>query len=54
MASGQQEKALKGFYSWLEGGGGREMLSRLAKNREKRKRWKRLMLESTHTSRMGA
>jgi len=54
MASGQQEKALKGFYSWLEGGGGREMLSRLAKNREKRKRWKRLMLESTHASRMGA
>jgi len=54
MASGQQERVLKGFYSWLEGGGGREMLSRRAKNREKRKRWKRLMLESTHASRMGA
>jgi hypothetical protein len=31
--------ALEGFYRWLEGGG-REMLSRLAKDREKRKRWK--------------
>jgi hypothetical protein len=41
MASGQQERVLEGFYHWLEGGG-REMLSRLAKNREKRKRWKRL------------
>jgi hypothetical protein len=37
MASGQQERALKAFYCWLEDGG-REMLSRLAKNREKRKR----------------
>ena len=54
MASGQQEKALKGFYSWLEGGGGREMLSRLAKNREKSKRWKRLMLELPNASRTGA
>ena len=53
MASGQQETALKGFYSWLESGG-REMLSRLAKNREKRKRWQRVMLESTHPSRTGA
>ena len=42
MASGQQERVLAGFYRWLEGGG-REMLSRLAKNREKRKRWERLM-----------
>ena len=42
MASGQQERVLAGFYLWLEGGG-REMLSRLAKNREKRKRWERLM-----------
>ena len=41
MASGQQERVLAGFYRWLEGGG-REMLSRLAKSREKRKRWKRL------------
>jgi hypothetical protein len=38
MASGQQERVLAGFYRWLEGGG-REMLSRLAKNREKRRRW---------------
>ena len=42
MASGQQERVLEGFYRWLEGEG-REMLSRLAKNREKRKRWERLM-----------
>jgi hypothetical protein len=42
MASGQQERVLAGFYRWLEDGG-REMLSRLAKNREKRKRWERLM-----------
>ena len=42
MASGQQERALAGFYRWLEDGG-REMLSRVAKNREKRKRWERLM-----------
>ena len=44
MASGQRERALKGFYAWLEGGG-REMLSRLAKVRERRKRWRQLMLE---------
>ena len=42
LASGQQERVLEGFYRWLEGGG-RGMLSRLAKNREKRKRWDRLM-----------
>ena len=42
MASGQQKRVLEGFYRWLEGGG-REMLSRLAKNREKRKRWERLI-----------
>jgi hypothetical protein len=53
MASGQRIRALEGFYRWLEGDG-REMLSRLAKNREKRKRWKRMMLESTHASRTGA
>ena len=53
MASGQQERVLAGFYLWLEGGG-REMLSRLAKNREKRKRWERLILESTHASRTRA
>ena len=53
MASGQQKRALEGFYRWLEGGG-REMLSRLAKNRENRKRWERRMLEQTHASRTGA
>jgi hypothetical protein len=44
MASGARIRVLEGFYGWLEGGG-REMLSRLAKSREKRKRWKRLMQE---------
>jgi hypothetical protein len=53
MASGGRKRVLEGFYRWLDGGG-REMLSRLAKNREKRKRWKRMMLESTHASRTGA
>jgi hypothetical protein len=53
MALVQQERALEGFYRWIDGGG-REILARLAKNREKRKRWKRLMLESTHASRTGA
>jgi hypothetical protein len=43
MASGQQQRVLAGFYRWVDGGG-REILSRLAKNREKRKRWKRMML----------
>ena len=42
MASGGRIRVLEGFYLWLEGGG-REVLSRLAKNREKRKRWERLM-----------
>jgi hypothetical protein len=32
MASGQQERALNGFYRWLEGGG-RTHLSKLAKAR---------------------
>jgi hypothetical protein len=53
MASGGRMRVLEGFYCWLEGGG-REMLSRLAKTREKRKRWKRMMLEQTHASRTGA
>ena len=44
MASGQRMRVLEGFYRWLEGGG-REMLSRLAKGRHRRKRWARLMLE---------
>ena len=53
MASGQRNWVLEGFYAWLEGGG-REMLSRLAKRREERKRWRRLMTEQTHASRTGA
>lgn len=53
MASGQRMRALEGFYRWLEGGG-REMLSRLAKARERQKRWRRLTLEQTHASRTGA
>ena len=44
MTSEQRKRVLDGFYAWLEGGG-REMLSRLAKARERRKRWRRLMLE---------
>lgn len=42
MASGGRMRVLEGFYHWLDGGG-REMLSMLAKNRERRKRWERLM-----------
>jgi hypothetical protein len=53
MASGQQERVLEGFYRWLNSDG-RAMLSRLAKNREKRKRWERLMLGQTHASRTRA
>lgn len=44
MASEERKRVLKGFYGWLEGDG-REILSRLAKARERRKRWRRLMLE---------
>ena len=33
MGSGGRMRALEGFYRWLEGGG-REALSRLAKERE--------------------
>ena len=42
MASEGRMRVLEGFYRWLEGGG-TEILSRHAKNREKRKRWERLM-----------
>lgn len=35
MAAGQQERALEGFYRWLEGGG-RQTLAELAKRRFKR------------------
>ena len=52
MASGQRKKALEGFYRWLEGGG-REFLSKLAKNRFKRMRWQR-MVQQTNASRTGA
>jgi hypothetical protein len=52
MASGQQEIVLAGFYLWFEDGG-REILSRLAKNREKRKQWKRLLKQKMHSSRAG-
>ena len=53
MTSGGRMRVLDGFYRWLEEGG-REMLSQLAKSRERRKRWKRLMLEQTHASRICA
>ena len=38
MASGQGDKAKAGFQLWLDGGG-RAMLSRMAKMRARRKRW---------------
>ena len=44
MASGQRKRVLEGFYRWLEGEG-REILSRLAKAGERRRRWRRLMLQ---------
>jgi hypothetical protein len=53
MASGGHIRVLEGFYRWLEGGG-REMLSRLAKNREMRKRWAKKRLQFQHASRVGA
>jgi hypothetical protein len=53
MASGGRIHVLEGFSRWLEGGG-RELLSRLAKDREKRRRWKIRMLEKTHPSHKGA
>ena len=53
MASEGRMRVLEGFYRWLEDGGALT-LSRLAKNREKRKRWDKRMLEQTHASRTGA
>jgi len=44
MTSEARTAVAEGFYRWLEGGG-REVLSRLAKSREKRKRWERMMLK---------
>lgn len=38
MASGQGDKAKAGFQLWLDAGG-RAMLSRMATNRARRKRW---------------
>jgi len=43
MASGQRERALEGFRTWLNGGG-REHLSNLAKQRFKRSQWLKRML----------
>lgn len=45
MASVGRIRVLEGFYRWLDSGG-RETLSRLAKNRERRKRWERMALDS--------
>lgn len=42
MASGQRKRVLEGFYAWLESGG-TQVLSRLAKVREDRKRKMRPM-----------
>ena len=38
MASGQGDKAKAGFQLWLDDGG-RELLSKMATNRARRKRW---------------
>ncbi len=38
MTSGGHKRVLDGFYFWLDSGG-REILSKLAKNREKRKKF---------------
>ena len=43
MASGQRERANKGFQAWLNAGG-REYLSNLAKQRFKRSQWLKRML----------
>jgi len=43
MASGQQEKALKGLKAWLYGGG-REYLSKLQKARFMRRQWLKRMV----------
>jgi hypothetical protein len=53
MASEGRMRVLEGFYRWLEDGGALT-LSRLAKNREKRKRLERRILEQPHASRKGA
>jgi len=43
MASGQQEKALKGLKAWLDGGG-REYLSNLHKAQFRRRQWLKRMV----------
>jgi hypothetical protein len=43
MASGQQEKALKGLKAWLDAGG-REYLSKLHKARFRRRQWMKRMV----------
>ena len=43
MASGQQEKALKGLKAWLDAGG-REYLSKLHKARFRRRQWLKRMV----------
>ena len=40
MAAGQRQLALEGFFRWLENGG-REILKRLAFDRQKRSHWLR-------------
>jgi hypothetical protein len=39
MATGQQKRALEGFYAWIEYGG-KFMLSSLAKTQERIERWR--------------
>jgi hypothetical protein len=53
MASGARMRVLEGFYHWLEGCG-RELLSRLAKAREFKKRLQRLHNQLPNASRTGA
>ena len=47
MAAGQLQKAMAGRVRWLDAGG-REMLSRKAKQRHARARWLKMMTNSAH------
>lgn len=49
MASEGRIRVLEGFYRWLEGGGS-EVLSKMAKNREKRKRRRRFIKKDPTTA----
>ena len=49
MATEGRIRVLEGFYRWLEGGG-RAVLSRMSKNREKRKRWKPMIKKDPKTA----